>query len=120
LFGSAKFNDAARTHHSAARSNLRNNRQAVRNEEIRKPEFDLKFLKQEQNLRSNGNVQRRDGFIGDEKFWTQDERAGNSDALALAAGEFVREFAQRVGARPTRFRISADFVSRWSFENVGS
>jgi hypothetical protein len=73
FFASAKFIDAARTHHSDARS----------------------------DLRSNGKVQRRDGFIGEEKFWPQDERAGNSNALA--AGKFVRQFAQRVGAQADLF-----------------
>src|SRR5271156_4648100 len=69
---------------------LCDNRQAVRNEEIGKGEFALKVLKQQENLRADGDIEGGDGLVRDDEFWTKDQGAGDTDALALAAGEFVR------------------------------
>ena len=42
------------------------------------------------DLRLDRHVERRDRLVGDQQLRRQRERAGDGDALALAAGEFVR------------------------------
>ena len=46
------------------------------------------------DLRLDGNVERGDRFVGDDELGFDGERAGDGDALALAAGKFVRIFFQ--------------------------
>ena len=71
-------------------------REVVRNEKIRQPEFLLQILHQVDDLRLHGYVQRRDGFIAHHEFRLQRQRAGDADALALAAGKFVRVAVRRL------------------------
>ncbi len=35
------------------------------------------------------NIQRRNGFVGNDHFWIQCQRASNADALALTAGKLM-------------------------------
>ena len=51
-----------------------------------------------QNLRAHGDVQRGDRLIRDEQLRPEDQRARDSDALALAAGKFVRIARLHLGA----------------------
>ena len=57
-----------------------------------------KLREQIDDLRLNGNVERRDRFVRDDQFRLDREGAGNGDALALAAGKFVRIFFHRRAA----------------------
>ena len=52
---------------------------------------------------ADGDVEHGDGFVGEDQFGAVGEGLGEADALALAAGEFVREAGQDVGGgvRPT-------------------
>jgi len=43
------------------------------------------------------NIERRNGFVADDEFWLDRDRTGDADALALAAGKFVRVAAQMIG-----------------------
>ena len=96
LFRGTEFDEIAGTHHRNVGGDLRDHRQAVRNEYIGQPEFLLQFLQKQQNLRADRNVQRGNGFIGHNQFGPQDEGTRDPDALALAAGKFVRIFLQCV------------------------
>ena len=49
----------------------------------------MKFLKKKEDLRTNGDIQSGDRFVCDDKLGAQDERAGDTDALSLAAGKFM-------------------------------
>jgi hypothetical protein len=42
---------------------LRHDRQAMRDEDVGKPEFLLQFPEQAQDLRCNRNIKGRDGFV---------------------------------------------------------
>ncbi len=44
-----------------------------------------------QHLRLDRHIERGDRFVGNQEFGIGDQRAGDRDALALAAGEFVRQ-----------------------------
>ena len=97
LPGEANLHKLSRSHYRNARRDLCNNRQAVRDKDVGKPELALQLLEQQQNLRAYGNIQRRNGFVGDHKFWPKDERPRNADPLPLPAGKFVRVAARRSG-----------------------
>ena len=61
----------------------------------------LQIEHQIDNLRAYRHVQRRYRFIGNHHFWIERQRAGNTDALALAAGKLVR-------IAPGMFRLQSD------------
>src|SRR5260370_3897661 len=90
LFGGADFQELAGAHDGDARGDLRHHGQAVGNENVRESEFALEFLQQEENLRADGNIEGGYGFVGDDELRLENESSGDADALALAAGEFVR------------------------------
>src|SRR5699024_157893 len=48
------------------------------------------------DVRLDGDVQRAGGLVGDQQGGATNQRAGDRDALALPAGELVRE-AARIG-----------------------
>ncbi len=64
--------------------------EVVRDKQICQLVFFLQILQQIDNLRLNGNIQRGNRLVADDKFGIQRKRAGNADALALAAGKLVR------------------------------
>ena len=57
----------------------------------------LDVLEQRQDLRLYRDVQRRHGFVCDQDLRLDGQRARNADALALAAGKFVRIAVERTG-----------------------
>ena len=65
-------------------------RQIVRDEQIAQPQLILQVFEHVDHLRLNGNVQRADRLVADDELRVGRERAGDADALALAAGKFVR------------------------------
>ena len=69
-----------------------------------------KLGEQLQHLRLHGDVERRDGFVRDQHLGPERQRAGKPDALALAAGEFVRKTVAGRRIEPDQreqlFRIS--------------
>ena len=73
-------------------------RQVVGDEQIGEAEPVLQVEQQVDDLRLDRDVERRDRLVGDDQRRVQRERAGDADALALAAGERVRE-AVHVGGR---------------------
>ena len=64
---------------------------------IDRPKPRLEVFEQIQHLRLHGDVERGDGFVGDQDFRIERQRAGDADALPLAAGEFVRIAFHRAG-----------------------
>src|SRR5204862_2238404 len=50
--------------------------------------------------RLNRDVERRDRLVADDEPGIERQRAGDSDALALSAREFVRETVERLGPEP--------------------
>src|SRR5207245_174761 len=75
-------------------------RQIMADEEQCEAELPLQILQQVDDLRLDGDVERRDRLVADDQLGLRRKRPGNADALALAARNFVRSSTQRV-ARPT-------------------
>ena len=66
----------------------------------------LQIAQQVENLRADRDVQRRHRLVADDQLGLDRERAGDGNALALAAGKFVR-----VAARKTR--LEADQLQQF-------
>ena len=64
--------------------------QIVRDEQIGQPALGLEFLQQVEHLRLHRLVQRGDRLVQDQQARLERQRAGDVDALALAARQFVR------------------------------
>ena len=69
-----------------------------------RPKSLLQVLQQVDDLRLDGDVERRDRLVADDEVGLDGERAGDADALSLAAGELVRVALRMLGAaaRPPR------------------
>jgi hypothetical protein len=60
----------------------------------------LEIEEQVDDLGLDGDIERRDGFVGDDQAGRKHQGTGEADALALTAGELVREPAEKVGFEP--------------------
>jgi len=65
--------------------------QVVRDEDVGEAEVALQVLEQVQDLRLNRDVECRDRLVADDQLRVDRERARDTDPLALAARELVRE-----------------------------
>ena len=71
-------------------------------EQVGEPELSLQALEEVEDLRLHRDVERRDRLVADEDLRVDGERAGDRDALALAARERRRTARRRTSAgRPT-------------------
>src|SRR5260370_6973295 len=81
----------------------------------------LDISEKSQHLRLHRHIERRDRLVRDEHFWMQRERAGNADALALAAAELMRKTLCGGGVEPDeaeqRLRLVAGFGGRGSVDD---
>ena len=81
------------TRWQSARTTLR----SWRDEEIGEAAFALQLAQQVDDLCLHRKIKRRGRFIEQNEFWFQRNGAGNGDALALAAGKFMREARENIG-----------------------
>ena len=98
LFGGARFDEAAALHYGNARCELRNHGKAVRNQDQRERKVATETVEQLQDLSADRNIQRRNRFVCNYQIGAQNQRASDSDALALPTGKLVRIAAERFGA----------------------
>ena len=78
---------------------MAHHREIVRDEEQVRPQALLQLHEQVHHLGLDRDVERRDRLVADRSGRLQRERAGDADALALAAGEFVRVAIRHVGSQ---------------------
>ena len=71
-------------------------------EDERQAELALQVAQQVEDLRLDRDVERGDRLVGDDQLGLQRDRAGDADALALAAGELVRVAVVVLGVEPDR------------------
>ncbi len=96
----ADLHHLAEIHHRDPVGHVLHHRQIVRDEQVGKPEPRLQILEQIDHLRLDGNIQRRYRLVADDQIGLHRERAGDADALALAAREFVRIAPRVIGREP--------------------
>jgi hypothetical protein len=82
---------------------LAHHREIVADEDERQPKPLPKIGQQIQYLRLDRQIQRRNGFVGNQKFWAQRQGPGDGDALFLAPGKLVGIMEARI-RRQTHFR----------------
>ena len=87
--GIGGLDNDAEIHHGDAVGDVFYDGKIVRDENVGEPEPVLQIAQQVQDLRADRHIQRRHRLVADDEFRFHRERAGNGDALALAAGEFV-------------------------------
>jgi hypothetical protein len=87
------FHDLAVLHDGYPVGHLGDYGKIVRDEEHGELVRSAQIFEEIQNLGLNGDIEGGRGLIGDQKSGPVDERHGDQDALALAAGELVRVIA---------------------------
>jgi hypothetical protein len=99
-----ELDDFPHVHHCDARGDVAHDRKVVRDKQVRQLELLLQIFQQVNDLRLNGNVERRNGFVAHDEFGTDGERPGDPDALALSAGKLVRIAICVVGLQPNQLQ----------------
>ena len=82
--------------------------QVVRHEQIGHAQSPLKVHQEIEDLRANGDVERRDGLVADDQRGLQRQGPRDDDALALPAGELVRVAARMLRPQAHRQQQFAD------------
>ena len=77
-------------HHADARRHVPDHGEVVADEEVGQAQPVLQVAHQVEDLRLHGDVERRGRLVADDEVGLGRQRAGDGDALALAAGELVR------------------------------
>ena len=86
-----RLHHAAEIQHDDPVGDVAHHRQIVRDEQVGQAQPLLQPDHQVDDLRLDVHVQRRDRLVADHEHRLHRQRAGDRDALALAAGEFVRK-----------------------------
>src|ERR1700730_7815111 len=94
LPGWAHFYNFAAIHYGDAGREIADHWHGVGDEEIGQAEVALELGEEVYDLRADADIEGGDWFVGDDEPGTQREGAGDADALALSAAEFVGEAAQ--------------------------
>src|SRR5579864_7796904 len=86
----ADFYNLALIHDCDAGREIAHHGHGVRDEEVGQAEVALQLCEQVDDLRSDADIEGRYRLIADDELRPQCQGAGDADALALTAGEFVR------------------------------
>ena len=89
LVGVGQLDHLAEVHDGDAVGDMAHDQQIVGDEQIGQAEFFLQLGEHVDDLRLDRHVQRGDRLVADDEVRVDRERAGDADALALAAGKFV-------------------------------
>ena len=95
------LDDLAEIHHRDAVGDVLDHGEIVRDEDVGELQPVLQVAQQVQDLRADRDVERGHRLVANDQLWFDRERAGDRDALALAAGKFV-------GIAPRGTRLKAD------------
>src|SRR4030088_1524596 len=131
LAGGRGLDDAAEIHHGNAPADVLDDREIMGNEEIGEPELLLQILQEIDDLGLDRYIQCRHRLIADNEFGFDRERARDTDALALTAGELVRMAAHVIRLQADGFQQIHDalfklppgfrqFVNDQGFTNDGA
>ena len=97
---SASSDDPPKVHHGDARGDPLDHGEVVRDEQVGEAVIALQPREQREHLRLHRDVERGDGLVEHDELRLDRQRAGDRDALALPAGELVREPRGVAGAQP--------------------
>ena len=85
----ARLDNTAEIHDGDPVAHVLDNAEVVADHNVGKAESFLQFQEQVDDLGTDGDIQRRYGFVADDNFGIEDQRASDADALTLAAREFM-------------------------------
>lgn len=108
----ADLDDPAHAHDGYPVADTLHHCHVVRDEQVGKAELLLKFDHQIDDLRLDGNIQRRDRLVGDDDLRRQRQGASDAQALALAAGKFMRVTVKLIGREPHPFCQADNLVAQ--------
>src|SRR3954468_11814699 len=108
FFGRTDFNGVSQIHNHDAMADVFDDREIVRDEEQGDAAFALQVLQQVDDLGAHRHVERADRFVADQQARFDREGAGDADALALAAAEFVRVTVNVFGQQTDGLQQLAD------------
>ena len=111
------LDDAAEIHHRDAVADVLDHREIVRDEQVGELPLALQVLQQVDDLRLDRDVERRHRLVADDQLGPERQRAGDADALALAARELVRVVGHlrrpQADAREQRRDLLRALLARW-------
>jgi hypothetical protein len=96
--GGSGLDDAAEIHDGDAVTDVTDDGEVVCNKKIGEAQSLLQAAEQVEDLSLDGDIESGDGLIADDEVGFDGESAGDADALALAAAEFVGVARCEVGA----------------------
>ena len=105
------LDDAAEIHHRDAMTDMAHNREIVGDEDVGEAQPFLQFLEQIHDLRLDRDVERRYRLVAEDQRRLQGQRAGNANALALSAREFVRIAVGHVGQQAHHVEQLGDLLA---------
>ena len=108
LLGGADFDGVAFPHDHDAVADVFDDGEVVRDEKHGDAALALDVLEEVDDLGADGNVEGADGFVANEEARFDSEGAGDADALALAAAEFVGVTVDVFGKEADGFEEVAD------------
>ena len=108
----ALLDDDAVLHDGDLLAHVRGDAQVVRDEQHRQVEGGAQLVQQVEHLLLHRHVERRHRLVGDDQLRLHGERAGDADALALAAGELVRIAVRGLGVEADQPQQLARLVQR--------
>ena len=100
LVAGALLHDLAKVHDDDIGAQVQDGREVMGDEQITETQLLLQVLQQIHNLGADGDIQRRNWFVEDDKTGVQRQGSGNGDALSLSAAEFMREEIDGAGIEP--------------------
>ena len=109
----ADLGDLAEIHHQHPVGDEAHDVEVVADEDVGQAELLLEVHEQVQHLRLDRLVERRDGLVEDDQARLERERAGDVDALALAARQLVRIAAGEADADRARRGRGGRGRGRW-------
>lgn len=101
-FGRARFHDLAEVQDGDVVADVLDHPEIVGDEQVAEAEIVLQPAQEVEDLCLYRDVEGGDGLVAAEEFRAAGERAGDGDALALAAGKLVREEPGLIRARAPR------------------
>jgi hypothetical protein len=119
LLDCADFQKLAGTHHRDPSGNLRDDREAMRYENVSQLKFALQLLQQQKHLRADRNVQSGDRLIGNNQAGLKNEGASYTDSLALPAGKFVRISLQCFGGESNALQNGGGAIATLNGRQAG-
>ena len=102
--------DPTQVHHRHPVAEVPHHAQVVGDEDERDAELLAQVLEQVHHLRLDRHVEGADRLVGDDHLGLYGQRAGDADALALAAGELVRVAVVVLGVEPDHLQQLLDPV----------